>query len=127
MPKHQQKKRREKITTHFWAYQKTQLKTKLKKVTEKWLSNGTQIKIANQSNHKKLLKKSLRILPRAIIFSQIRTKEENMIAAWMYNKSKMEEWVQVELNQYLNTLYFRHRSNTSVQYVLRWRRRWRRI
>ena len=80
-----------------------QLKTKLRKATEKWLSNGILIKIVNQSNHKKLLKKSLRILPKAIIFSQIRTKEENMIVAWMYNKSKMEEWVLVKLR---NIFYF---------------------
>ena len=99
MPRHKPKKRREKIITPFQVYQKMQLKTKLRKATEKWQSNGILIKIANQSNHKKLLKKSLRILLKAIIFSQIRTKEENMIVVWMYNKSKMEAWVPVKLKQ----------------------------
>ena len=101
MPRYKPKKRREKITTHFQAYQKMQLKTKLRKATEKWLLNGILIKIANRNNHKKLQKKSLRILPRVIIFSQIRTSEENMIVAWMYNKFKMEEWVQVKLKQHV--------------------------
>ena len=85
-----------------------QPKIKLRKATEKWLSNGILIKIANQSNHKKLLKKGLKILPRAIIFSQIQTKEENMIVAWMYNKSKMEEWVLVKLKHCFTFSKYRH-------------------